>query len=59
MNPRLAAAAGGRGDDAHKVLDAMLKPARHNQLPKMTGSHDVADLNSKEWNFFTKAVELE
>jgi hypothetical protein len=34
MNPRLAAAAGGSRDDAHKVLDAMLKPARHNQVPK-------------------------
>jgi hypothetical protein len=57
MNPRLAAAAGGSGDDAHKVLDAMLKPARHNQLPKMTRSHDVADLNSKNGNFLQKLLD--
>jgi hypothetical protein len=57
MNPGLAAAAGGSGDDAHKVLDAMLKPACHNQLPKMTGSHDVADLNSKNGNFLQRLLD--
>jgi hypothetical protein len=34
LNPRLAAAAAGvaGGDDAHKVLDVMLKPARRNPV---------------------------
>jgi hypothetical protein len=33
LNPRLAAAAGvAGGDDAHKVLDVMLKPARRNPV---------------------------
>ena len=57
MNPRLAAAAGGSGDDAHKVLDGMLKPARHNQVLKMTGSHDVADLISKIGIFLQRLLD--
>jgi hypothetical protein len=57
MNPRLAAAAGGSGDDAHKVLDAMLKPARHNQVPKMAVSRDVTDINSKNGIFLQRLLE--
>ncbi|CAL5007232.1 unnamed protein product [Urochloa decumbens] len=32
INPRLAAASGAGGDDARKVLDVMLKPARRNPV---------------------------
>lgn len=32
INPRLSAAAGAGGDDARKVLDVMLKPARRNPV---------------------------